>query len=29
MPATTTKERRETSSNNYRELWLSVTGKIS
>jgi hypothetical protein len=30
--ATTTtrgEERRETSSHNYRELWLSLTGKIS
>jgi hypothetical protein len=26
---TTTRERRETRSHNYRELWLSLTGKIS
>jgi len=29
MNLSKTKERRETSSNNYRELWLSLTGKIS
>src|ERR1035437_1398867 len=29
LPADPTKGRGETSSNNYRELWLSVTGKVS